>query len=88
MSLTAWCPPKNFSSGPSSRETNTERRPRRSASRLTGRGTEPPEVVDRRLRAAREELAAAGEFDVTLVNTSVDEVCRQMVTLIVSLVNP
>ena len=36
----------------------------------------------------QEELAAAGEFDVTLVNTSVDEVCRQMVTLIVSLVNP
>jgi guanylate kinase len=51
--------------------------------RLTGRGTEPPEVVQRRLAAAKEELAAAGEFDVTLVNTSVDEVCRQMVTLIV-----
>jgi guanylate kinase len=56
--------------------------------RLTGRGTEPPEVVQRRLAVAKEELAAAGEFDVTLVNTSVDEVCRQMVTLIVSLVNP
>jgi guanylate kinase len=52
--------------------------------RLTGRGTEPPEVVERRLATAREELAAAGEFDVTLVNTSVEEVCRQMVTLIIS----
>ena len=51
--------------------------------RLTGRGTEPPEVVQRRLAVAKEELAAVGEFDVTLVNTSVDEVCRQMVTLIV-----
>src|SRR5215471_3639656 len=50
--------------------------------RLTGRGTEPPEVVARRLEAAREELAAAGEFDVRLVNTSVQDVCRQMVTLI------
>jgi guanylate kinase len=50
--------------------------------RLTGRGTEPPDVVARRLAAARQELAAAGEFDVTLVNTSIDEVCRQMVTLI------
>ena len=50
--------------------------------RLTGRGTEPPEVVERRLAVAREELAAAGEFDVTLVNTSVEEVCRQMVTLV------
>jgi guanylate kinase len=50
--------------------------------RLTGRGTEPSEVVERRLAVAKEELAAAGEFDVTLVNTSVDEVCRQMVALI------
>jgi guanylate kinase len=50
--------------------------------RLTRRGTEPPEVVARRLAVAREELAAADEFDVTLVNTSVQEVCRQLVTLI------
>jgi guanylate kinase len=50
--------------------------------RLTGRGTEPPEVVNRRLAAAREELAAADEFDVRLVNTSVEDVCRQMVTLL------
>jgi guanylate kinase len=50
--------------------------------RLTGRGTEPPEVVAHRLAVAREELAAADEFDVTLVNTSVEDVCRQMVTLI------
>jgi guanylate kinase len=49
--------------------------------RLTGRGTEPPEVLARRLAAAREELAAAGEFDVTLVNTSVTDVCRQLVAL-------
>ena len=50
--------------------------------RLTRRGTEPPELVQRRLAVARDELAAAGEFDVTLVNTSVQEVCRQLVTLI------
>jgi guanylate kinase len=50
--------------------------------RLTGRGTESPEVIERRLAVAKEELAAQGEFDVTLVNTSVEEVCRRMVTLI------
>jgi guanylate kinase len=50
--------------------------------RLVGRGTERPDVVERRLAAAEEELAAAGEFDVALVNTSIDEVCRQMVMLI------
>src|ERR1700744_2772820 len=49
--------------------------------RLTGRGTEPPEVVERRLDAARLELAAESEFDLTLVNTSVQQVCEQLVTL-------
>jgi guanylate kinase len=49
--------------------------------RLTGRGTEPPEVRSRRLAAAREELAAAAEFEITLVNTSVQDVCRQLVAL-------
>ena len=50
--------------------------------RLTGRGTEPPDVVARRLATAREELAAAGEFDITLVNTSVTDVCHQLVALL------
>jgi guanylate kinase len=49
--------------------------------RLKGRGTERPEVLERRLAAAREELAAAGEFDVTLVNTNVKDVCRQLIAL-------
>jgi guanylate kinase len=50
--------------------------------RLTGRGTEPPEVIARRLDAARLELAAESEFDLTLVNTSVQEVCRQVIALV------
>jgi guanylate kinase len=49
--------------------------------RLTGRGTEPPEVIERRLAVAQVELAAEDEFDVTLVNTSVGDVCRQLVAL-------
>jgi len=49
--------------------------------RLTGRGTEPPEVIERRLEAARIELAAEKEFDVTLVNTSVQDVCRELLAL-------
>jgi guanylate kinase len=49
--------------------------------RLAGRGTEPPEELARRLAAARDELAAADEFDVTLVNTSVQDVCRELVAL-------
>jgi guanylate kinase len=50
--------------------------------RLVGRGTEPPEVIERRLDAARTELAAEKEFDVTLVNTSVQDVCAELVALL------
>jgi guanylate kinase len=49
--------------------------------RLTGRGTESPEVIERRLEAARTELAAEPEFDVTLVNTSVEDVARELLAL-------
>lgn len=50
--------------------------------RLTGRGTEPPDVVRRRLDTARIELAAEKEFDVTLTNTSVRDVCRELLALL------
>ena len=40
--------------------------------RLTGRGTETPEVIERRLTTAREELDAQGEFDTVVVNDDVD----------------
>ncbi|MCK1818158.1 guanylate kinase [Streptomyces sp. XM83C] len=49
--------------------------------RLTGRGTEPPEVIERRLEAAKIELAAEPEFDRTLVNTSVEDVARELLAL-------
>jgi guanylate kinase len=50
--------------------------------RLTGRDTEPADVISQRLEAARAELAAEAEFDVTLVNTSVQDVCAQLVSLV------
>lgn len=50
--------------------------------RLTGRGTESPEVIERRLAAARVELAAEAEFDKTLVNTSVEEVAHELLALV------
>ncbi len=50
--------------------------------RLTGRGTEPPDVIDRRLAAARIELAAESEFDVTLVNTAVGDVVNELLALL------
>lgn len=49
--------------------------------RLTGRGTESAEVIERRLAAAKVELAAESEFDETLVNTSVEDVARELLAL-------
>ncbi|MBD3544725.1 MULTISPECIES: guanylate kinase [Streptomyces] len=49
--------------------------------RLTGRGTEAPEVIERRLAAAKVELAAESEFDTTLVNTSVEDIARELLAL-------
>ncbi|WP_405020485.1 guanylate kinase [Kitasatospora sp. NBC_00070] len=50
--------------------------------RLTGRGTEPQDVIDRRLEAAKVELAAESEFDTTLVNRSVEQVAAELLTLL------
>ena len=49
--------------------------------RLSGRGTEPPEVIAHRLQLAAGEIEAGPEFDITLVNTSVKDVCTQLVAL-------
>lgn len=49
--------------------------------RLTGRGTEPQDVIDRRLATARVELEARREFDVGLVNHDVRETAQRLVDL-------
>lgn len=50
--------------------------------RLIGRGTEPAEVVERRLATAREELAAESEFDATVVNADVQAATSELLRLI------
>lgn len=50
--------------------------------RLVGRGTEPPEIVERRLRTAKEELAAQDEFDAVVVNTDVQSAAKELLTLV------
>jgi guanylate kinase len=49
--------------------------------RLVARGTEPDDVVQQRLAVARRELAHEPEFDVTLINTEVGSVCKDLVAL-------
>jgi guanylate kinase len=51
--------------------------------RLTRRGTEDDEVIERRLAVAREELAHEPEFDHTLTNTDVRAVCAELVALMI-----
>ncbi|MDI2027388.1 guanylate kinase [Saccharopolyspora sp. TS4A08] len=50
--------------------------------RLTGRGTEPADVVEKRLAAARDELAAEPEFDETVVNADLQSATSELVRLI------
>ncbi|ART70325.1 guanylate kinase [Mycobacterium dioxanotrophicus] len=52
-------------------------------SRLTGRGTETPEVMARRLETARAEMAAQGDFDQVVVNRQLDSACAELVSLLV-----
>lgn len=49
--------------------------------RLTGRGTESPQERERRLVTAREELAAAAEFDHVVVNDDVARATDEVLTL-------
>ena len=50
--------------------------------RLAGRGTEDPETIRLRLEHADEELAAESEFDVTIVNDSVERAADQLLGLL------
>ena len=52
-------------------------------SRLSGRGTETPEVMARRLATARAELAAQDDFDVVVVNSELESACAELVSLLV-----
>jgi guanylate kinase len=49
--------------------------------RLTSRGTDSPDRRAARLALAEQEMAAAGEFDVILVNESVEGLIAQLVSL-------
>jgi guanylate kinase len=50
--------------------------------RLVGRGTDHTEEVDRRLAVAKEELAAAGEFQYRVVNDRLDEAVARLVEIV------
>jgi guanylate kinase len=49
--------------------------------RLSDRGTEDSAVRERRMRVAREELDAAGEFDATVINDDLQRAAQELITL-------
>ncbi|MGA7132915.1 MAG: guanylate kinase [Mycobacterium sp.] len=51
--------------------------------RLIGRGTETPDVIERRLTTARTELAAKKDFDEVVVNSQLETACAELVSLLV-----
>ena len=52
--------------------------------RLIGRGTETPEIIQRRLTTARTELAAQRDFDQVVVNSQLETACSELVSLMVA----
>jgi guanylate kinase len=55
--------------------------------RLVGRGTDDPEAIDRRLRVAAQELAAAGEFQYRVCNDRLDEAVARLVEIVTGAVH-
>ena len=56
--------------------------------RLTERGSDSPEQIERRLAAAREELAARDEFDQRVVNDYLDRAVDELGELAATMCSP
>jgi guanylate kinase len=56
--------------------------------RLTERGSDSPEQIERRLAAAREELAAREEFDHRIVNDDLDRAVEELAKLAATMCAP
>jgi guanylate kinase len=56
--------------------------------RLEGRGSDPPEQIERRLAVAREELAAQEEFPHVVVNDSVERAISELAQLAATICPP
>jgi guanylate kinase len=56
--------------------------------RLSGRGTDDPEQVERRLEVAEEELAAAGEFEHVVVNDRLTDAVEELAGIVRGTLDP
>ena len=55
--------------------------------RLVGRGTDPPDEVERRLRVAEEEMAARAEFAHVVVNDRLEDAVERLASIVSSALN-
>lgn len=54
------------------------------AQRLKGRGTDSQEIIDRRMAAAREDVAHVAEFDYVIINDSLDEALKEFNAIVLA----
>jgi guanylate kinase len=52
--------------------------------RITGRGTEKPEVIDHRMSVAKEEMNLIDYYDYAVVNDEIDAACHRIQSIIVA----
>lgn len=50
--------------------------------RITKRGTEPPEIIEKRMKRAKEELEHLDKYDYVIKNESVEEAAQQLLEII------
>ena len=52
--------------------------------RLCGRGTEKPEVIEKRMKTALTEIARAKEYDYIVVNDKIDDAVDDLISIVIS----
>jgi guanylate kinase len=52
--------------------------------RITGRGTEKPEIIDHRMTVAKEEMNLIHYYDYAVVNDEIDAACHRIQSIIVA----
>lgn len=52
--------------------------------RIEGRGTEKPEVIEKRLEKARQELKLADQYDYVTINNAVEDSVREINSIIIA----
>lgn len=52
--------------------------------RLKGRGKDSPEVIARRMQAARDEISHVAEFDYVIINNKLDEAVLQLRSVVIA----